>query len=406
MSVISHYSKIFHDNKICVIIPSYNNAGTIKVVLTKVLKYTKQVIVVNDGSTDNTSRILRDFEFIEVITTGENKGKGHAMRTGFDFALSKGFDYAITLDSDGQHFPEDLPVFIDRFEKNQNALLVGSRNLLQNGVPGRSNFGNRFSNFWYKIETGIKLPDTQSGFRLYPIKFYKDLKFFTNRFEFEIEILVRSAWQGIHIVPVPIQVFYYPKEERISHFRPFRDFFRISILNTILVLISLLYIKPRDLYRYIKNNSAKKIIKDLILEHNETGFKVSLAVGFGVFMGIVPIWGFQMIVAAFLAHWFRLNKALVIVASNISIPPMIPLILFLSYKTGGLVLNNNIPLNIDTFSNLKMKIISGEFYEALSVLGYSISQYVIGSFAFGFICGLLLGIITYILLLYYKATRH
>jgi glycosyltransferase involved in cell wall biosynthesis len=406
MPNFSDYKRKFHEYKICIIVPSYNNAGSIKQVITDVLQYTGQVIVVNDGSTDDTSRLLQSYEHLDVITLTKNMGKGYALRKGFELAHSKGYDYALTIDSDGQHYPDDIPLFIECFEKNQDALIIGSRNFNQDGVPGKSKFGNRFSNFWFRVETGIKLPDTQSGFRLYPIKLYKNTNFFTRKFEFELEILVRTAWKGIQIIPVPVKVYYSPDDERVSHFRPLTDFVRISILNTILVFISLLYIKPRSHYKYLKRNSAKEILKEVFFKHNETDFKVSAAVGFGIFMGIVPIWGFQMIAAAFFAHWLRLNKPLVIFASNISIPPMIPFILYLSYKTGGLVLRDNVQLNLETFSNLKSQIASGEFYDAMTVLGYSIFQYIIGSFAFGLVCGLLFGLIVYILILYYRAIRR
>jgi len=192
------------------------------------------------------------------------------------------------------------------------------------------------------------------------------------------------------------------KEDRVSHFRPFTDFLRISLLNTILVFITFLYIKPRNLLRYIRNTKFKKILKDLVLDHNETPFKVAAAVGFGVFMGIAPIWGFQMLVAVFFSHLMRLNKTIVLIASNISIPPMIPVILFLSYLTGAWILNISIPESLDTFSQLKSSFLSGDFYESFRQLGYSIFQYVIGSLVFGLFSGFLAGSITYALVSGYK----
>lgn len=126
----------------------------------------------------------------------------------------------------------------------------------QSSVPGKSSFGNNFSNFWFRLETGIKISDTQSGFRLYPVKELQSMRFFTRKYEFEIEVLVRAAWSGLEVVQVPVKVFYPAKEERVSHFRPFRDFTRISILNTFLVLITFLYIKPRDFFRSIKKKTS------------------------------------------------------------------------------------------------------------------------------------------------------
>jgi len=248
----------FRRLKACVLIPTYNNSSTLKGVLDSVLEYTDQVIVVNDGATDATSEILKAYPQMRLVSYAKNIGKGWALRQGFKKALECGFDHAITIDSDGQHFAEDLPKFLDKLEEEPGSLTVGARNMEQSSVPGKSSFGHKFSNFWFWAETGIRLPDTQSGYRLYPIRQMKDIKFVTRKFEFEIEVLVRSSWRGIPMTSVPVKVFYAERGKRISHFRPFKDFTRISILNTVLVLIALLYIKPRDLFRGLKKKISDK----------------------------------------------------------------------------------------------------------------------------------------------------
>lgn len=237
--------------RICVLIPTFNNQKTLKRVLDGVLFYSADIIVVNDGSTDATADILREYPQITTIHLEKNSGKGHALKTGFSRALTMGFRYAITIDSDGQHYPDDIPVFVEGLKKeNRDVLLIGSRNMSQEGIPRKSSFGNRFSNFWYKFETGIALEDTQSGYRLYPLEKIPK-HFFTPKFEFEIEVIVRAAWSGVPVKNVPVKVLYDPAE-RVSHFRPFQDFTRISILNTVLVSIALAYIKPRNFLRKIK----------------------------------------------------------------------------------------------------------------------------------------------------------
>ena len=128
----------------------------------------------------------------------------------------------------------------------------------QASVPGKSSFGHKFSNFWFWFETGLTMSDTQSGYRLYPVKLLNNTNFITRKFEFEIEVLVMSAWRGIEITEVPVRVYYADKENRVSHFRPFKDFTRISILNTFLVIIALLYIKPRDFFRGLKKKNSGK----------------------------------------------------------------------------------------------------------------------------------------------------
>lgn len=398
MSKTPFDKSIFSTQKICVIIPTYNNEKTIVDVIHGVQHYTDQIIVVNDGSTDNTLEVLKAIEGIEVLGYAKNVGKGFAIRTAFAFALNKGYDYAITIDSDGQHFPDDLPIFIDKLQSSADAIIVGSRNIETEGMPAKNTFANKFSNFWFWAETGLRLPDTQSGFRLYPIKRYKKSRFYTRKYEFEIEVLVRSAWSGIDIETVPIRVYYPPEEERITHFRPLPDFSRISVLNTILVLITFLYILPTKALKYLANNKITFVVKDQIQKHNENPFKVASALGFGAFMGIVPIWGFQMLAAAFLAHFLHLNKVLVLLASNISIPPLIPFIIYFSYKTGGLFMQNDRQFNSETLAYLKEQVMTGNFYETLNEFGYSIFQYISGSLVFGLVFGLLVLLISYLIL--------
>jgi glycosyltransferase involved in cell wall biosynthesis len=249
------FSSIFEAKRVCVLIPTYNNEQTLVRVIEDVLGYTQNIIVVNDGSTDQTLELLREFKSIQLVSYSQNQGKGFALRQGFKRAVESGFEYAISIDSDGQHFADDLPAFLEKLEQHPKAIIIGARNMEQSSVPGKSSFGNKFSNFWFHVETGLKLDDTQSGYRLYPVLLLKDIKFITRKYEFEIEVLVRAAWNGIEVLQVPVKVFYAEKEKRVSHFRPFRDFSRISILNTVLVLITFLWIKPRDFYRSFKKKS-------------------------------------------------------------------------------------------------------------------------------------------------------
>lgn len=240
---------------VCVIIPTFNNGGTLQRVIEGCLAYVEDVIVVNDGSTDHTLDVLSRFPQIDVVSYEKNVGKGWALRQGFAKAVSRNFDYAITIDADGQHFTEDLPKLLNAIQQHPDSIIVGARNMDQASVPGKSSFGNKFSNFWFKVETGIEMQDTQSGYRVYPVKKLQNIRFFTRKYEFEIEVLVRAAWRGIQVEQTPVRVYYAPKETRISHFRPFQDFSRISVLNTVLVFITFLYIKPRDFLRGIKKKT-------------------------------------------------------------------------------------------------------------------------------------------------------
>lgn len=330
----------FETLKALVLIPSYNNAPKLKGVLEDVLSFTHSVLVVNDGSSDETAQILEQYSQIEVLHHQQNQGKGVALKTGIDWALENGYDYLISIDSDGQHLAKDLVSFLDKIEEEPGAMIIGARNMESaDGVPGGSSFGHKFSNFWFKLETGKSLPDTQSGYRLYPLAHFKKMRFVTTRYEFEIESIVRLSWKGVPMLWVPIEVKY--PEDRITHFRKFWDFFRISLLNSLLVLIALLWIKPRDLTRRIFNGEFKKIILEEVLKTKDSNKTIAQSIGFGIFMGIFPVWGFQMLIAVALAIPLKLNKAIVLIAANISVPPIIPFIIYFSFLTGAALLGGH-----------------------------------------------------------------
>ncbi|OIV42502.1 DUF2062 domain-containing protein [Flavobacterium johnsoniae] len=390
MKPILSKQELLDSTSFCVIVPTYNNQKTLKKVLDSILDFTSNVIIVNDGSTDTTSEILKQYSQLTQIHHPKNLGKGRALRNGFRKALELNFEYAITIDSDGQHFAADIPGFIEEIQKQPNSLLIGSRNMTQENVPKKSSFGNKFSNFWFKFETGIALEDTQSGFRLYPLKLLPK-RFYTNKFEFEIEVIVRAAWKGIVVKNIPIQVLYDPAE-RVSHFRPFRDFTRISILNTVLVTNALLYIKPRDFFRRAKKKGLKKFFLEDILESKDSNFKKSAAIALGIFIGISPFWGFQTILLFSFAALFRLNKVIAFLSSNVSFPPFIPLIIYGSLKTGSFFVPSDAPLILDSSATL-------------DDIQKNAAQYIVGSLILASVLALSAGLISYMLLTAFSKKR-
>ncbi|RNA61276.1 DUF2062 domain-containing protein [Chryseobacterium nematophagum] len=375
--------KVISEKKVCIVIPTYNNQKTLKKIIDGVLEYTSHIIVVNDGSTDSTPQILDHYSPITTLTLSQNKGKGNALKLGFRKAIEQGFHYAITIDSDGQHYPEDIPVFIDALiQEKEDTLFIGKRNMTQDGIPKKSSFGNKFSNFWFWFETGIKLEDTQSGYRLYPLlKIPK--KYFTPKFEFEIEIIVRTAWNHIPVKNVPVKVSYDPLE-RVSHFRPFKDFTRISILNTILVIITLFYIIPRNFVNNFQKKSFKKFLKEDILESDGTNRTKAFSIALGIFIGLSPFWGFQTLLVISLAVLFKLNKVLAFLASNISLPPFIPFIIAASLFLGAPFVSGN--SNILS-QELNFQLIKNHLF-----------QYIIGSLILATVISILSGTAVLLLL--------
>lgn len=363
--VNSYYDRLRALNAI-VIVPTYNNRGTIAAVISDIKEYAADIMAVNDGSTDDTLQILNGIEGIMVESYEKNMGKGYALKHGLAKAHELGFRYAITIDADGQHFADDLPVFMDRIEEVPDSLLIGARNLNADNMPGKNSFANRFSNFWYKVETGQELSDTQSGYRLYPLDKLQNIRFMTSRYEFEVEIIVRAAWRGVNVENVPVKVYYPPAEERVSHFRPFQDFFRISVLNTVLVLYAFLIWHPWRFMKSLSWKNIKEFFSKQVFHTPDSNFRMAAAMGWGIFCGIIPIWGYQMVFAALSAHFMKLNKIVALVFSNISIPPMIPFILYGSVWMGALILNEPVAVSFTDIS--------------LESVAQSLLQYVLGSF--------------------------
>ncbi|MCF8460287.1 MAG: DUF2062 domain-containing protein [Flavobacteriales bacterium] len=369
-----NYSTELKQMGICVIVPTYNNHKTVKRVIESVLEYTSDLIVVNDGATDETPEILKEFgDKISLISYSPNKGKGYALRMAFAKATELGYRYAITIDSDGQHFANDIPKFVEVHRSHPESVIMGARNLEAHGMAAKSSFANRFSNFWFRLQTGIFMPDTQTGFRLYPLDKIKNLSLFTNRFEFEIEVIVKLAWRDVPFVSVPIQVKYDPNE-RVSHFRPGPDFTRISFLNAWFTILTALYHLPK---RLLFKGKLIKLIKEEAIKPEETNLRKAASIGFGFFVGILPIWGFQLLLGIPTAIFLRMNKVLFIAAANISLPPLIPFIIFFSYMMGQPFVDSE-PIPFDQLSQLSLENIHDSYI-----------QYVLGAILLALITGLI-----------------
>jgi glycosyltransferase involved in cell wall biosynthesis len=215
--------------RLAALIPTFNNGRTIRDVVERTLEQLRDVWVINDGSTDGTREALSSFgERIRILEHPRNLGKGRALRTGFDGLHKAGFTHAVTLDSDGQHSPEDLPLFLEAASKAPEAILVGQRDMKGAGVPWRSRFGLWFSNRTLKSLAGVRLGDSQCGFRCYPLAAVSTLDLRGERYDLELEILLRASWSGVRLEPVPVQVTYDPFGGRVTHFRPVRDFLQIA----------------------------------------------------------------------------------------------------------------------------------------------------------------------------------
>lgn len=212
--------------RFAIVIPAYNHGTQVRGVVEKCLQLGLPVIVVDDGSTDSTPSVLASLSGVTVIHHMENQGKGASLLTGFAAALPLA-DWAITIDADGQHDPEDILSLMQAVPEGQRPLVIGKRVGMGHGnVPWTSRWGRRFANFWVWTSCGRWLSDSQSGFRGYPLPETLHLGTKARRYQFEVEVLVRAVWSGIPIIEAPVHAIYGPPEERVSHFRPWLDFWR------------------------------------------------------------------------------------------------------------------------------------------------------------------------------------
>ena len=221
--------------KILIVIPTYNNASTIFVVIKKASETSYDVLVVNDGSTDKTKYIIQN-QNIFLVSHQVNSGKGAAILTGLKWAKKHCYSHIITIDADGQHEPSETIKFIPKINKNPLAIIVGTRDFSSNDVPGKSRFGRKFSNFWLKAACGATLPDTQSGFRAYPVNKILQLKLKETGYNLEIEVLAKAVWTGLSLDSVDISVHYSDETKKASHFDPLLDNLRMAKTYAKLIL--------------------------------------------------------------------------------------------------------------------------------------------------------------------------
>ncbi len=223
--------------KAAVIIPVYNHGTQVGAVIRQALQLALPVYVVDDGSDDSTHEMITSIPGVRVLQHAVNKGKGAALLTGFRAALLDNCNYGISIDGDGQHNPGDVKALLAAVHGDKRCIVLGRRQGMEGeNVPWTSKFGRKFSNFWVWVSGGPLVEDSQSGFRLYPLPEVMELGVQARRYQFEVEILVKAKQQGIDILEAPVRVVYQAKGERVSHFRPWLDFWRNSAVFTRLII--------------------------------------------------------------------------------------------------------------------------------------------------------------------------
>lgn len=225
--------------KPAILTPTFNNAATLAGILARLRPLSLPLFVINDGATDETALILQrvahDWPEIRILTHSQNRGKAAALHTGFAAAAAAGFTHALTVDTDGQHDPEQAPLLLEMARANPRALVLGARPWNPEGCPPRSTMGRRVSNALLRWESGARVSDSQTGYRVYPLALMRAIACRTGRFSFETEVIARARWAGFQVMQTPIDSRYLPPETRVSHFKPFADSMRALLLHLLLL---------------------------------------------------------------------------------------------------------------------------------------------------------------------------
>lgn len=304
--------------RVCVVIPTYNNLRTISEVVRDVIQMTPfPVLIVDDGSTTPVENSLYSWSVreaieqkrIRVVRFDKNVGKGAALQFAIQDLVGRGFTHMITMDGDGQHLASELYKLVEKSLENPWDLVIGHRRIDSDKVPRLSILGRKFSNFWVNYQTGLQVQDSQSGFRMYPLYNIQNLTFFTRRFDFEIEVLIRTLWSGVEVREVEIEVCEAEAPEGFSHFHKVWDNFRIVALNFALVAVS------------------------LIKSHRDPG-QFARAVGLGVFIGCSPLFGFHTLLVLLFGFFLRMNVVAMLIGSLVSMPMFAPMLVITSIYIG------------------------------------------------------------------------
>lgn len=381
-------------NSFTCVIPVYNNLCTIHDVIRRVLLQTDHVLVIDDGSTDtDLAAYYRDSASVEVVRHPRNLGKGAALRTALEILKARDIAYMLTLDGDGQHFPEDIPLFYPVMESNDWTLAVGCRDFNAPNVPEKSRRGRAISNFWIKLETGADVDDSQSGFRLYPVRYVSRLHFLSKGYNFETEILTRSIWANLPVVNIPIRSYYPKPEERISHFRPLRDNFLISCMHMHLIGIRLLPI-PRKKLRpgpdFDFSLLHPKRFFLYLLSENATPKQLAAATFVGAFLAALPLFGLHTPLILYAASVLHLNRLMAYMIQHPFAPPVFPVI---CVEIGYFMTHGRWLASLSWQTPVR---------ELLNIFGH----WCLGSLILALPCALLCAVLVYFTAIFYRKLRR
>jgi len=382
------------------VLPSYNNAGTLAGILKRLGRLGIDTVVVNDGCTDTTAGIISAWKLDQsgtlrhVIDHPQNRGKAAALGSGFEWARSAGFTHALTLDTDGQLAPEDVPALIEAARRRPDCMVLGRRDDADPAYPARSRIGRRFSNALVRLESGADVDDSQCGLRVYPLELVAFVRCRAQRFAFETEVLTRAAWAGCAFVQVPVTCRYLPPGERVSHFRPWVDSLRSIAMHGPLVARAL-WPWPQRKWELAREPKRKALgWPDLVQWFNPirawrelrrepiAAPTLAVALALGVFIANLPLYGVQALLALYTARRLHLNPLAAVLGTQISTPPIGPILVTAAIALGHFLRRGALPIMADlNISRLGWR----------NVLGPILIDWTVGGLLIGFV----LAVVTY-----------
>lgn len=384
--------------KILPVIPVYNHTETIRDVATRCLDYLPNVLIVDDGSREAVSSKVSGLN-VALVRHDFNLGKGHAILTAANYAREHNFTHIITLDADGQHFPDDIPVFLSAIEHHPESIILGVRDFTAAAIPGSSRFGRAFGNFWVRLQTGVKIRDIQSGFRAYPVYVLQNLSYLFHTFAFEDEVIVRALWAGVSVNEIPVKVYYPDKNHRISHFRKFTDNLKLTILNTHLTIRSILpwphtQIRHEN-HQFYSISHPVMIVKNL-LSDRQNPMMLAMSTAIGILLGTLPLIACHTIAIIYAASMMRLNKIMAVAASQFCAPPIVP----------ALCIELGYYLRFGRFLTLKnLSSLADASFNELGYMGIQrLAEWLMGSLVLGPLLAIAAGIAVYVVSLCVQKT--
>ena len=346
--------------RVVVVAPTYNHGRTVGEVLRGLARYALPIVVVNDGATDGTAAELERWvrEGVggparRVVTHGANLGKAAALRSGFAEAVLLGGTHAATIDTDGQHDVADLGRLIELAAVHGGSLIVGTRSGEGAGAPIRSRVGRAVSNLLVRVESGVRVADSQSGMRVYPLGAVAGLGCCGSRYGFETEVLSRAGWRGVGVMETPIRCIYRVPGGRTTHFRAFGDTAAAIGMHAGLLGRALLVgpapaegegegwtgTIPRRLARWFSPRRLRGMARGDAASRE----RLAASVGVGLLMATLPIYGVKTVACLWLAGRFRLHPLMVVGVSSLSTPPLGLAFVGLSIGVGGVLLHGRVP---------------------------------------------------------------